>query len=345
MRDPFSVSRQHLLRTALVVAVGLAALTQGVRAQESTLDAAAAVYDAAEYGQAIDLLHEVAYDTNVNVATQQEALLYLARAYTAERLHDEARRTLDHLLTLEPPPVTVNPEIEHPHLVKLYYQARHDHQGYDVERPDPGLQTIAVMDFDNNSVHDRVLYDPLEKGLASLMGHYLGGATQLQVVERDRVHWLLEELELQRDTTLVDQERAVRMGKVLGVHVVLFGSYAVHEGRIRIGARLVKVETSEVILSEHLFGEPDDFFELIERLSLQVAQAINVELDRDDVRERRATSGYDALLAYSDGVVLVEQGRYAEAHAKFMQALEHDPGYEQARQRAASLGPLVAEAR
>ncbi|MEP0547486.1 MAG: hypothetical protein ABJF88_11180 [Rhodothermales bacterium] len=330
-----------VLAALLFTAVGAAPAV----AQQDALREAVAVYDAAQYDRAIELLHEVNTGAGSDPATRREALRYLARACTAKRAYDDARRALDALLSLEPPLVELDPEIENPHLVRLYYEARRDRQGYDVERPDPGMKTLAIMDFSNSSLHERATYEPLEEGFASMMGHYLGGATDLKVVERERVQWLLDELQLQRDTTVVDEATAVRTGKVLGVHVVLFGSYTVHENTMRIGARLVKVETSEVILSEHLFGKPDDFFELIERLSLQVAQAVNVTLERSDVQGRRATRSLDAMLAYSEGLVLLERDRFDEAHARFEQAAEYDPDYTQARQRAESLRPLLASSR
>ena len=198
------------------------------------------------------------------------------------------------------------------------------------------------MDFANHSISGRETYAPLQAGFASLLGHYLSGATELKVVERERIRWLLDELALQRDSTVVDQESAVRTGKVLGAHAVLFGSYLVHEKTMRLGVRLVKVETGEVLLSEHLFGKPDDFVELIERLSLQVASAIDASLDRAGVEERRDTDSLDAMLAYSEGLALIEQERFEDARARFEQALAHDPTYTRAERRIASLRPLLA---
>lgn len=320
----------------------LSAVVPTVHAQDELLREAVAVYDAAEFGRAIELLDEVTARPGIDRVTRREALQYLARAYAAERRFEDARRALDELLANEPPLVELDPEIENPRLIDLYYAARRDHQGYEVERADPGLQTLAVMDFANHSISEHATYDPLREGFASLLGHYLGGATGLQVVERERIRWLLDELALQRDSTVVDQESAVRAGKVLGAHAVLFGSYLVHGKTMRLGVRLVKVETSEVLLSEHLFGKPGEFFELIERLSLEIARAINTSLDRAGVEERRDTDSLDAMLAYSEGLRLIEEERFEDARARFEQALAHDPTYTRAERRIESLRPLLA---
>lgn len=331
-----------MMHRTLYMLILLMALLPAAYAQDDLLREAVAVYNAAEFGRAIELLDDVTARPGIDPVTRREALEYLARAYTAERRFDDARRALDELLENEPPLVELDPEVENPRLVRLYYEARRDHQGYAVERADPGLQTLAVMDFANHSISEHATYDPLQEGFASLMGHYLGGATGLKVVERERIRWLLDELALQRDSAVVDQESAVRAGKVLGAHAVLFGSYLVHGKTMRLGVRLVKVETGEVLLSEHLFGKPADFFELIERLSLEIAGAINTSLDRAGVEERRDTDSLDAMLAYSEGLRLVEEERFEDARARFEQALAHDPTYTRAERRIASLRPLLA---
>ena len=126
---------------------------------------------------------------------------------------------------------------------------------YQVERPDPGMKTLAVLDFMNRSIDDKEKYDPLQKGFADLMIHQLYGATNLKVVERERIEWILEEIKLENDPKLFNQESAVRIGKQLGVHSILLGSFIKFKKDIWLGARLVKVETSEILMTEEVKGE------------------------------------------------------------------------------------------
>ncbi len=342
-RPPFSLAPGLL---ALAAALALApALAPSVRAQDQALQEAIARYDAAEFQQAIDLLVAVVERPGAAADARIEALRYLGRAYVAERRMEQAREALDRMLDLEPPPVELDPELEHPDLLGLYYEARRDHGGgYAVERADPGLTTLAVMDFTNTSVDRREDFAPLQQGFASMMIQYLTGATGLRVIERERIRWLLDELALQRDPALVDPEQAVRAGRLLGATAVLFGAFTAHRDRLWISARVVKVETGEVLLAEQAFGSPDDFFELVERLSVQVAGATNATLDREGVGERRDTRSLDAMLAYSRGLALVEGGDLAGAEARFREALEHDPGYARAQRRLDALHPFVAAA-
>jgi TolB-like protein len=245
---------------------------------------------------------------------------------------------------MEPPPVELDPNRQPPDLMKIHYEVRKEMSGDYAVRQDPGLQTLAIMDFTNASVTDRQRWGSLTAGFPSMMINYLNGTTDLQVIERQRIDWLLKELKLQRKADVVDQSTAVRTGKVLGATSVLFGTYTVLEDRIRIGARLVKVETSEILLAEDVMGDPDDFFGLVEELSKKVTRAINVELEKTKTGAGPETQSIEARLAYFDGLVEMDDGNYQAARKHFQDALEHDPNYELAKTKMESLEPQLAAA-
>jgi TolB-like protein len=335
------------LRAPHAAGLGLALLllAAGLPARAQGFDAAIAAYENGDFEQAITLLEPLAADGSAGLDAQMEALRYLSRAYIGVGRSEDARAALDRLIALEPPPVELDPNVEHPDLIPLYYAARHAHQGdYGVEHTGPGMQTLAVMDFTNTSVDRHQDFEPLRQGFASMMINYLQGATGLKVVERERIRWLLEELEMQSDAGLVDQSTAVEAGRLLGVQAVLFGAFTAYGDQMWMSTRLVKVETGEILLAEQVIGNPDAFFQLIEQLSVQVAGAINVELDAEDVGERRETGSLDAMLAYSEGIRLRETGDLAGAQAKFAEALQHDPTYTSAQFALDALNPYVAAA-
>lgn len=326
-----------------VLCLWLLGATAPVQAQDAALQQARAAYQNAEYERAIDLFAQIAQDTGADQPTRREALQYLGRAYVARSQEAKAREAIHALLELEPPLIEFDPDVEPPPLMKLYYQARKDGSGgYEVERRDPGLRTLAIMDFTNSSVDENQRFAPLQKGFPSMMINYLRGATDLKVIERERIQWLLDELKLQQQGEIVDQSTAVRTGKLLGAHAVVFGSYTVHRDRMWLSARVVNVETSEVLLAEQIFGDKDEFFELVQKLSLQAAKAVNVSLDETRLGSRTETRSLDAMMAYSDGLAFLEEGAYRAAHEKFLEAQGHDPDYKQAEIKAMSLRPMLA---
>jgi len=51
------------------------------------------------------------------------------------------------------------------------------------------------------------------------------------------------------------------------VNAVVMGSFIKFKGDMWLGARLVKVETGEILATDDVKGDADAFFELVEKLS------------------------------------------------------------------------------
>jgi len=315
------------------------------KGQPSALQKAKEASEFGEYERAVIFLTKVTRDSSVEETYRRDAFKNLVRAYIAQGQQDNARTAMKAWLKMEPPPVELDPNRQPPDLMKLHYELRKEMSGDYAVRQDPGLQTLAIMDFTNASVTDSQRWGSLTAGFPSMMINYLSGTTDLQVIERQRIDWLLKELELQSKKDVVDQSTAVGTGKVLGATSVLFGTYTVLEDRIRIGARLVKVETSEVLLAEEVMGGPDDFFGLVQDLSNKVTRAINVELEETKTGAGPETQSIEARLAYFDGLVEMDDGNYQAARKHFEDALEHDPDYELAQAKMKSLEPQLAAAK
>lgn len=313
--------------------------------QPAAFEKAKKAYDVYDYETAIDLFSEVSEDASADMNVRREALLYLGRIYIGQNMQSKARDAMAQLVNTAPPPVDLNPNREPPPLTEMYYRALKDKRGnYSVDKRG-GLHTLAVMDFRNSSIFDRERYAPLSKGFPSMIINFLNGATDLKVIERQRIQWLLKELKLQRKGDVVDQSTAVRMGKVLGASTVLFGNYSViDDDQMRLSGRLVKVETSEILISEKVTGEPDEFSALVRELSQNLTRAINVEMEETDLGTGSETQLLDAQLAYARGLDEMEDGNYRAAQEQFEQALEHDPNYSLAQERLDSLEPMLASA-
>jgi TolB-like protein len=295
-------------------------------------------YKSAQFDKAVEVLQQLSVDST-DAEVQKDALRFLGRAYTAKGLYDKAKDAILKLLKLEPPMVVFNPDYEPPVFMKLYYESRKEYSGsYKVEKPDPGMKTMAIIDFKNRSVDHKAQYDPMEQGFADLMINRLNNSTNLKVIERERIQWILNEIKLQDQ---YDMEGAVRMGKQLGVQTVLLGSFIIVGDQIWLGARLVKVETSEILLTDEVKGDLDNFFDLVDKLGKKIADNINVTLKKETPEEVSQAPSLDAIMAYSVGLSYLETNDYKNAYDKFEEALKIDPNYEKAKIKAQSIAPLV----
>jgi TolB-like protein len=299
-------------------------------------------FNAGDFEAAIRMYNEIAGDKALDKPVRREAMLGLGRSYFAKNNKEKAKTALNDLLELEPPLVELDPDEEAPPLMKLYYAVRREKQGnLSVEKADPGIKTIAVLDFKNRSVDDKEKFDPMEKGFSELIINQLRGAVQLKVVERERIGWIMEEIGLENTPGKFDVASAVRVGKQLGVHAVVLGSFIKFKDELWLGARLVKVETSEILATEDVKGDADEFFDLAEKLSMKVAKGVNVNITEAQIEKGTETKSLDAMMSYSEGLVLVEKGDYDGAVKKFEEALQKDPTYDKARIKAQSLKPLL----
>jgi len=299
-------------------------------------------YNAGDFDNAIKSYNDIASDKSLDKPVRRGALEGLGRAYFAKNNKEKAKSVLHELIDLEPPIVELNPDEEAPPYMKLYYSVRREKQGnLSVERADPGIKTIAILDFKNRSVDDKEKFDPMEKGFAELMISQLHGTVQLKVVERERISWLMDEIGLENTPGKFDVASAVRVGKQLGVHVVVMGSFIKVKGDMWLGTRLVKVETGEILATDEVKGDADNFFDLAEKLSVKVAKGVNINVTEAQMEKGTETKSLDAMMSYSEGLVLVEKGDYDGAVKKFEEAIQRDPTYDKARIKAQSLKPLL----
>lgn len=134
----------------------------------------------------------------------------------------------------------------------------------------PGDQrpTVAVMpNFDNGSVINHADYDALGKGIADVLITELAANPGIRVVERDRVQQLIDEQNLGASGR-VDKSTAVQVGKLLGVHHMIFGGFIIDpRGQMRLDARAVNVETSEIEHVESVTDKADNMLAVISTMA------------------------------------------------------------------------------
>jgi TolB-like protein len=128
--------------------------------------------------------------------------------------------------------------------------------------------TVAVMpSFDNGSVINHADYDALGKGIADVLITELAANASIRVVERDRIQQLIDEQNL-GTSGRVDKSTAVQVGKLLGVHHMIFGGFIIDpRGQMRLDARAVNVETSEIEHVESVTDKSDNMLAVISTMA------------------------------------------------------------------------------
>ncbi len=113
---------------------------------------------------------------------------------------------------------------------------------------------IAVDNFKRETIgEDKKLSFGIEEIVTSAMIDH----SRFSVVNRRELKKILEELQLSQ-SGLVEESKALDAGKILSADCMLFGSILERINSLEIYARLVDVETTEVLAAADLYGENVD---------------------------------------------------------------------------------------
>src|ERR1019366_10422628 len=85
--------------------------------------------------------------------------------------------------------------------------------------------TVAIMYFNDGAIgkaHDELA--PLSKGICDVLISEMADNPGIKVIERDQLQSLLFEQKLVTDKA-VDQSTAIKVGKLLSVHHMIFGGF------------------------------------------------------------------------------------------------------------------------
>ena len=189
--------------------------------------------------------------------------------------------------------------------------------------------TVAVSYFDNSS--GQKSFDYLSKGLADMLITDLSKISSLHVVEREKLELLLKEIKLNK-SAYFDKGTALQLGKGLGAGYLLTGSFVLVGEELRLDARLLNVETSEIIMADSVQGLKKDFFTIEKKLAGKIVENLKVRPRREEAYALLApeTKSFEAFGKYSAGLDSMDKKDYGEAQKQLKQAIQLDSGYDKA---------------
>src|ERR1041384_3404755 len=194
---------------------------------------------------------------------------------------------------------------------------------------------VAVMPCDNGGSYgqDKENFDALQKGIAGMLISELAQNPAARVVEREDIQRLLDEQNL-GTSGRVDPQTAAKIGKLVGARFVVLGTFIDFYGDFRVDARLVNVETSEIVKVEMDRMQRDHLYDIIRTVAARLMKETNLPpLPRQasDQRSNRQIPT-EALTFYSKALLFQDRGQKDKAAEMYQRALAVFPEYTEAQQ-------------
>ena len=193
---------------------------------------------------------------------------------------------------------------------------------------------VAVLPFENGGSYgrDREDFDALRKGLAAMLISELAVNTDLRLVDRFETQRVLDEQGL-AVAERVDRETAARVGKLVGARYMVTGSFIDLYGDFRVDARIIDVETGEilkVVRNDPKLHDRKDMFRILQSVAqLIMADTRLPQLPATTARTTRQVPT-EALAFFSRALLYQDRGDRAKAVEYYEKALEVFPDYAEA---------------
>ena len=194
---------------------------------------------------------------------------------------------------------------------------------------------IAVLPFENGGSYgkDKEDFDALRKGIAATLIYELARNPGARLVEREQTQRLLDEQGL-GVAERVDAATAAKVGKLVGARYMITGSFIDLYGDFRVDARIIDVETGEimkVVRSDPRLHDRRDMFRMIE----SVARAIMTDTRLPPLpagSAQRSAVPTEALAHFSRALLYEDRGDKPKAIEYYQKALAVFPGYAEANE-------------
>ncbi len=194
---------------------------------------------------------------------------------------------------------------------------------------------IGVLSFENGGSYglESEDYDAFEVGLQQMLITELAINTDLRLVDRGRIQEVLGEIDLGASGK-VDANTAARIGKIVGAKYMILGGFIDWYSDLRFDARIVEVETSEIMQAKFVRGKREDMFDMVVELADQITRGAELEpLSKSLMNERKDIKLSDeAVRLYTKGILYQDRGDTERAIELFSQVTREFPDYTAARE-------------
>ena len=161
----------------------------------------------------------------------------------------------------------------------------------------------------------------------------LAANAAVRVVERDELQKLLDAQNLgAAGARRVDPQTAANIGKLVGARYVVTGVFIDFYGDFRLDARLINVETSEIVKVESDRMQRDHLFDLIRTVAAKLMRDANLPAlpQRASAQPMNRQVPTEALTYYSRALLYHDRGQKAKAVEMYEKALQVFPDFAEA---------------
>lgn len=200
---------------------------------------------------------------------------------------------------------------------------------------------IAVLPFDNGGSYgqDKENFEALQLGIPAMLISELSNNPAARLVDRRDINQLLSEQNL-ATAGRVDASTAAKIGKLVGARYMILGSFVDFYGDFRVDARIVDVETSEILKVVSARKDRNKLFDIIQTVATQIMADTKLPpLSAAQVGAAKRDIPTDALTYYSRALLYQDRGDNAKAQEYFKKALAAFPNYTEAAEGLKKVSP------
>ena len=204
---------------------------------------------------------------------------------------------------------------------------------------------IAVLPFENGGSYgqDKENFEALQKGIPAMLISELSNNPAARLVDRDQIQRILSEQDLGKEGR-VDAATAAKIGKLVGARYMIMGTFTDFYGKFRVDARIVNVETSEilkVVTNDSKMQKREELFRIIQSVAEKLMAetklpALPAEIGKA-VKARDVPT--DALTYYSRALLYQDRGDTAKATEYYNKAIQAFPDYAEAKEGLKKIKP------
>lgn len=194
---------------------------------------------------------------------------------------------------------------------------------------------VAVLPFENGGSYgrDREDLEALRRGIAGILISELAARPGIRLVDRAETQRLLDEQNLAASGR-IDAATAARVGRLVGARYMIAGTFLDLYGDFRIDARIIDVETGEivnVVRSDPSLKDRRQLYSMIQSVAERIATEARFPTAGADAGARSAREiPTEAVTFYSRALLYEDRGDRAKATEFYERALQLFPAFAEA---------------